>query len=883
MRESDDAILNALETRVSPPHARGPDLPAPAPAADLTDAATLDGNLHGLPGLVLGAAATLGGLPEPEPETETTLRALAERLGDVFWVADACTHTTIYVSPAFAELWGRSPANLLADPTTFMEGIHPDDRERVRAALPRQLDGTYAQEYRVVRPDGSVRWVLDRAMPIRDAGGQVRRIAGIAQDVTTRRELEQRAQQAAAETHARLEAESARAAVVGILGRITDGFLALDGAWDFTFANARAEELLGQPPGSLPGKHVWTVFPLARESVWGREFERALRENVSVHFEAASTAVDRWFTVHAYPGDAGLSVYFQDVTERTRAEHDLRESERRYRSLFEESRDAIYMTSRDGRILDANAAFLELLAWPRNELIGRNALEMYVHPEDRAHFQSTVEASGAVRNFEVRLRRKDGVELECMITATVWTDRLGETGYQGTIRDVTERKAMEATLRHHALHDALTSLPNRSNFLERLRRALERAAADPAYHFAVLFLDLDRFKVVNDSLGHMAGDHLLVEVARRLESAVRPGDTVARLGGDEFAVLLYDLKDREDVIAVAERIQERLRQPHRVEGQEVFTTASVGIALSSADYEKPEEILRDADTAMYRAKALGGVSHQTFDHTMHAEAMALLHLETDLRRAVDRNEFEVYYQPIVSLETGATIGFEALARWQHPERGLILPAEFIPLAEETGLIVPIGWWVLREACSSMAAWNARLRPPRQLMLSVNLSARQLMQPDLPEGVQAIVRDTRLGGGLRLEITESAIMAHPETAEAVFHRLRQGGIELCIDDFGTGYSSLAHLHRFPVSLLKIDRSFVSRLGKDAYNLEIVRAIVGLAENLGIDAIAEGVETMQQRDRLLSLGSRLAQGFLFSVPLPHAEAEARLERELRTGGC
>ncbi|HEX9109241.1 MAG TPA: EAL domain-containing protein, partial [Longimicrobiales bacterium] len=480
----------------------------------------------------------------------------------------------------------------------------------------------------------------------------------------------------------------------------------------------------------------------------------------------------------------------------------------------------------------------------------------------------------------VRLCRRDGAERVCLITASVWRGATNEVvGYQGTIRDITERKRAEAELRRHALYDSLTQLPNRVFFMERLGRSLERAAVEPAYHFAVLFLDLDRFKVVNDSLGHMAGDEMLEQVARRLEGAVRPGDTVARLGGDEFAVLLYEIQERSDATTVAERIHQRLREPHSVQGHEVFTTASVGIALSSAGYDRPEEILRDADTAMYRAKALGGVRHQMFDHTMHAEAMALLHLETDLRRAVEREEFEVHYQPIVSLESGATIGFEALARWRHPERGLILPAEFIPLAEETGLIIPIGQWVLAEACRSMSAWHARLRPPRPLMLSVNLSSRQLMQPELVEMVQSTVRESGLVGGLRLEITESAIMAHPDAAETVFHRLRAGGIELCIDDFGTGYSSLSHLHRFPVSLLKIDQSFVQRLGQDDYNLEIVRAIVSLAANLGIEAIAEGVETQLQRERLLSLGSRLAQGYLFSLPLPAPAAEARLDGELR----
>lgn len=820
---------------------------------------------------------TLGGFPA----ADECLRQLAEQLGDVFWMTSPDKHEMIYVSPSYATLWGRPVAEAYARPQSFLDGIHPEDRERIRAAMPRQLDGTYAEEFRVVRPDGSVRWVLSRAIAIRDEAGVVYRVAGVAEDITARRALEGRAQEAAAEAAAREEAEAARAKIAGMLERVTDGFVALDRDWCFSYANRRAEELLGQPPGSLLGRELWQALPWMQDSVFGLEYRRALQAHVPVHFEAGSSVLERWFSVHAYPDEAGLSVYFQDITERKRAERALQESERRYRSLFEEARDANYVTTLDGCVVDANRAWEELLGYTRAEMAALNALQLYADPVDRVRFEAEVATTGAVRNFEVRLKRKDGVERECLITASHWRGAGGEVlGYQGTIRDVTERKQAEARLRHHALYDSLTQLPNRAFFMERLARSLERASGEPAYHFAVLFLDLDRFKVVNDSLGHMAGDEVLVLVARRLESAVRPGDIVARLGGDEFAVLLHEIQERDDATAVAERIHQRLREPHRVDGQEVFTTASVGIALSSAGYDRPEEMLRDADTAMYRAKALGGVRHQMFDHTMHAEAMALLYLETDLRRAVEREEFEVHYQPIVSLESLATVGFEALVRWRHPERGLILPDEFIPLAEETGLIVPIGWWVLREACRTVAEWHTRLRPQRPVMLSVNLSARQLMQPDLVEVVQDIVREAGLLGSLRLEITESAIMAHPDAAAEVFHRLRAGGIELCIDDFGTGYSSLSHLHRFPVTLMKIDRSFVRRLGHDDHNLEIVRAIVSLAANLGIEAIAEGVETPLQRDRLLTLGSRLAQGALFSMPLPAPAAANWLEDELRT---
>ncbi|HET9983487.1 MAG TPA: EAL domain-containing protein [Longimicrobiales bacterium] len=673
----------------------------------------------------------------------------------------------------------------------------------------------------------------------------------------------------------RERAETARREIVAVLDRITDGFFALDRDWRVTYVNRRAEELLALEPGTLFGQRFWTRFPEAYDSIFGREYRRAMAEMAPVYFAARSVVVDRWFSVHAYPSPEGLSVYFQDVTEKRRAEEALRESERRYRSLFHDARDAIYITSRSGRFLDVNASMEALAGYERAELLEMSAVSLYARAEDRERFRREIEARGSVHGFEVRLRRNDGAEIDCLLNSVVRLDADGRVaGYQGIIHDITDRKRAEESLRHDALHDPLTGLPNRALFMRRLERALARAARDPAYHFAVLFLDLDRFKVVNDSLGHLAGDELLVGVARRLDESVRPGDTVARLGGDEFAILLHEIEEVEDADRLAERIHERLREPHALGGQTVFTTASVGLALGSAEYERPEELLRDADTAMYRAKQLGGVQHQVFDHTMHAEAMALLHLETDLRRAVEEEEFDVFYQPIVSLDTGALVGLEALARWRHPTRGLVMPAEFISLAEETGLIVPLGRWVLDAACRRMAEWRARYPDARSLTLSVNLAAKQLSQRDLVEHIEELVETLGLAGVLRLEMTESALVANPDGAIAAFRRLRQAGVELCIDDFGTGYSSLSHLHRFPVDILKIDRSFVDRLGRDESNRQIVGAIVALAGALGIDAVAEGVETTQQRDQLRALGSRTAQGYLFSQPLPSTALEALL---------
>jgi len=443
---------------------------------------------------------------------------------------------------------------------------------------------------------------------------------------------------------------------------------------------------------------------------------------------------------------------------------------------------------------------------------------------------------------------------------------------------------LQDKLIQEARQDPLTRLPNRTFFLDQLARCVTRAKRRPDYKFAILFVDIDGFKIVNDSLGHFAGDHLIVQIAERLVSSVRRDDlvscsadvtgrvkqsgedTLARMGGDEFTILLDDIRDASDGIRVAERIQQKLASPFLISGQEVSITASIGIAISATGYSTAEDILRDADTAMYRAKALGKSRYEICDPAMHARAVSRLKLETDLRRAMDRDEFRVHYQPIVSLRGCRIIGFEALLRWQRPGFGLVMPGEFVEVAEETGQIPFIGLWVLREACRQMRAWNLQFPSDPAFTIAVNISGKQFAQPDLVSQVRHILHEACLDPqSLRLELTESVTMRDVERTARILGELRTLGVGLSIDDFGTGYSSLSHLRRFPLDTLKIDRSFVSEMENSSDSRAIVQMIVSLGRSLGMEIVAEGVEGAKQAGLLESLGCEYAQGYFFSKPI------------------
>lgn len=544
----------------------------------------------------------------------------------------------------------------------------------------------------------------------------------------------------------------------------------------------------------------------------------------------------------------------------------LRDSEERFRAMFEGAAIGVLVVDMQGRIVESNAAYRRLVRLGERELHGLPFWSLN-HPDDAAAdlslFRDLAAGRRSAYREEMRYRLPDGGVIWVNLATSVVRDARGTPRFcVAMVENVTERKAMEARLRHDALHDALTDLPNRTLFRQRLDESA--ASGRP---FAVYFLDLDRFKLITDSLGHLAGDELLRVVAGRLRGCLGPADTVARFGGDEFVLLLDGVSGADEAGRRAEQIQSALTAPVSLRGYEMFTSASIGIALSSDVDEtaSPEHLLRNADAAMYRARALGAERHAVFDRSMHQEALHRLQLETDLRQALRRDEFRLVYQPIVELASDRIAGWEVLVRWHHPERGVVPPLEFIGIAEDTGLIVPLGRWVLREACRQVAEWQAMEAGGEPRFVCVNLSARQFVDATLYDEVRDAVRESGLRpGSLKLELTESTLMNDPGSAVPLLLKLRALGIPIYLDDFGTGYSSLAYLHQLPLDGLKIDRSFVQRADGTA----VVQTIVALARSLGVAVVAEGIEEAHQAAALRAMGCRYGQGYFFSRPLdPH----------------
>jgi diguanylate cyclase (GGDEF)-like protein/PAS domain S-box-containing protein len=570
-------------------------------------------------------------------------------------------------------------------------------------------------------------------------------------------------------------------------------------------------------------------------------------------------------------------------------ENALRESEERYALAVRGANDGLWDWNLKTDKIYYAPRWKSMLGYEEHE-IGDRPDEWFnrVHPDDVDRTRMDISAHVRRRSShfisEHRIRHKDGTYRWVLCRGmAVWDESGNAVRMAGSISDITERKVAEERLLHDALHDTLTDLANRALFVDRLTQAIHRANRNPDYRFAVLFLDLDNFKDINDTIGHAVGDHLLIKVAEILRGGIRSVDTLARFGGDEFIILLDDIKEEQGVQRVAGWIKEQFKHPIKVDQHEVFVSASVGIVFSSAEYQKGEEIIRDADIAMYVAKNQGKSRSTVFQPSMRQRVVERLALETDLRRAVGNGELRIYYQPIANINTGQLVGFEALVRWQHPDKGLLAPDEFVALAEETGMIMAIDRWVMLEACQQIQTWNQMYTPAQDLTISVNISAKHIASSELREHIAYVLEMTNLPPqNLKLEVTELSLVDHNEITIDAFTRIKEMGVQIQIDDFGVGYSSLGYLSQFPVNALKIDQSFVNDIVSDRSQRDIIHTIIDLSDRLDIEVIAEGVETQEQLAELRRLGCNLGQGFLLATPMGPDDAEILLKDITRRTG-
>ncbi len=926
--------------------------------------------------------------------SEERMRVLLASIQDAVWSTTARSNEILYVSPAVKQIYDRTPEDFQANSNLWYETIHPDDREGVLARHAALLNAGYLEdEYRIIQPSGSIRWVLTRAWTVLNDSGEIIRIDGITRDITASRAATAEVERLRDQLHQTFEA-------------LPVSFHLLDHQWRFTYANPAALVLLQCSREELLSNIVFDLFPNGPRYDYKQLFIKAAATGIPVIFEDYYKPLDRWWEVQAYPTPQGMAVYMRDVTderearfhkdailegmaahialldsdgsiievnrawsnfaeahdftasaagvglnymdiarkaggeadkvavaleaviagslarfeqeyycvlpetvptwwrmvvtpapryrggngavvvhsditEAKRVEFALAESEERYSLAAEGANDGLFdWKLQDSRIY-LSPRWKEIIGYAPSEL--SNDPEEWLkrlHPDDteQVHIEIWRRCSSGHQKFEseFRMAHRDGSFRWVLCKAIVLCDDANmPLRLVGSISDVTDRKSYEDRLAHDAMHDTLTNLPNRALLIERLERAIERSHRSEGYKYAVLFIDLDDFKHVNDGLGHQVGDDLLIEVGRRLHKCVKHHDTVARLGGDEFAVLLEEISSDSAAVSVADRILEVLAVPFSTGGRDITTGASIGIMLGAPAYASPVEVLRDADTAMYRAKAAGRNQYAIFDTAMHAAALARLETEFDLRRALERDELEVHYQPIIAMRSGELKGFEALIRWRHPERGLVSPAEFIPLAEETGQIVAIGEWVALTACLCLSNWqkiNITSGGDTALCMSINVSARQLTFEDLPDRLLAMAEKAGVDpANLNLELTETALLKSPAIAHKMLQKLRKYGFQIHLDDFGTGFSSLSHLHQFPIDAVKIDRSFIQDICTEEKTHELVRGILNLARGLGLDVVAEGVETPEQACALQSLGCEFAQGYWYSRPLPANEIE------------
>jgi diguanylate cyclase (GGDEF)-like protein/PAS domain S-box-containing protein len=658
-----------------------------------------------------------------------------------------------------------------------------------------------------------------------------------------------------------------------ILATMKGAVIVVDLEGKIRVANRAASVMLGYRDPGLIGKHLRSVVSPDENLTTGQLLHSlGMLEQSMVWSTATGGRIDVLATssfVRDEGGDPVGVVYAgTDITERRRAEQRLRESEERYRLLFERNLAGVYRSSLDGAILDCNDALARTFGYrTRAELLGQSAFSLYNAAEDRQRLMAQVREHGSISNAEVRMRRRDGSPVWVSENMTLLDGGILE----GTILDITDRKVAQEQMEYQAYHDILTGLPNRLLFRDRIEIALAHAKRHRT-NAAVLFLDLDQFKLVNDTLGHTVGDGLLQEVANRLVAAIRADDTVARMGGDEFTVLLTDIKETGSSAIVAQKLLDAISRPMVIEGHEIYATTSIGVALFPDDGGDAETLLRRSDSAMYRAKEAGRNNFQFVPITTIEMTSERLEIERSLHHAFEREEFVVHYQPMTNLLTGNIVGAEALIRWNHPEKGLMSPDDFIPIAEECGLILPIGEWVLRTAVRQMKEWH----PEHGLLrVAVNLSARQFQQRDLTAMIEKILTESNYPPELLdIEITESTAMHNADVSLAVMNRLRSMGVRISIDDFGTGYSSLSYLKRFPIDTVKIDQNFVRDLSDVSNDGAIITAVISMARALNLRVVAEGVETEAQLDFLRRENCEVVQGFLHSRPVSAAEFDRSL---------
>ncbi|MGV3654148.1 MAG: sensor domain-containing protein [Noviherbaspirillum sp.] len=788
---------------------------------------------------------------------EEQFRSLANLSSDWYWETDEADRFT-FVSDSAQRIFSVEPECFLgktrielaidkSQPGLAMYARKMERRERFK-------DIQIANDWSGIE---KTRYVSISGEPVFE-DAQFRGYRGIGRDVTERYRTQ-------------AELQRSKNQLSTILESIGDAFFAVDSEWRITYLNQKTASFVGRERDAMLGKVLWEAIPDILTSALFPYYREAMSGRKQEPFEEFWWPSQSWIEVRVYPHGDGIAVYFHDITARRKTERALRDNEQRLRQIIELTPAGYVLTDAQARLVDINPALCALSGYTREELVGLELGELFPTAPWNASFIR--EDAVSTHGLETIIRHKNGYDVHVLVNANVSRDAAGRAlALTAFLTNITARKLAEARLEQLATHDTLTGLPNRALLNGRLQQMLDAMSA--AESIAVMFIDLDRFKEVNDSLGHAAGDSLLCAVSGRLQRVIRAGDIVARLGGDEFVVAAHCPAGEPAATAIAEKLLDAVAVPFRIAGHEVFVGASIGIALFPQDGRTRELLFQNADTAMYRAKAAGRNGYRFFEQAMSVEVKTRMTLESSLRRALERQEFVLHYQPRLDLKTMSVVGMEALIRWNHPTLGRVSPLQFIPLAEERGLIESIGQWVLKEASMQTRRWIDRFGRP--LRISVNLSARQLRSENLVAQVESILSETGLPPGLlELELTETALVDDLDVSALVLGRLKELGIILAVDDFGTGYSALAYLRRFPLDTLKLDHSFINPNSGDTNHFGFIKAFVDLAHALNLSVVAEGVETQETLEFLREVACDEVQGFLFTRPLPREEFEAFLQ--------